>query len=88
MVSSNLVFVECLLLREGLQSRLDFMMFVANERKMGFTNFVVVLAEWNISETTAIIEKAVRKEMRSCCEVDHNNVGTKNANARDGLRLI
>jgi len=35
---------------------------------MGFTNFVVVLAEWNISETTAIIEKAVRKEMRSCCE--------------------
>ncbi len=34
-------------------------MFVANERKMGFT--IVVLAEWNISETTAIIEKAVQK---------------------------
>ncbi len=55
------MFVECLLLREGLQPRLEF---VVNERKIGFTDFVVVLAEWNISETTAIIEKAGRKEMR------------------------
>ncbi len=85
------MFAECLLLREGLQPRLDFM---PRGAKWASQNFVVVLAEWNISDTTAIIEKAVRKEMRSCCEVDRNNVGTttflsvKNANARDGLRLI
>lgn len=53
------MFVECLLRRGDLKSRLDRIMAVANKCEMGFTNFIVVLGEWNTSDTTA----AARGEM-------------------------
>jgi len=70
------MFVECLLRKGELKSRLDRMVSVANEREMGFTNFIVVLREWDTSDTTAVIEKAARGEMRSFCEVNHDGVAT------------
>ncbi len=90
-VSNYLMFVECLLRRGELKSRLDRMVFVANECEMGFTNLIVVLGEWNTSDTTAVIEQAARREMRSFCEVSHDGVATtafhpvKNATARDEI---
>jgi hypothetical protein len=90
-VSSYLIFVECLLRRGELKYRLERMVSVAQEREMGFTNLVVVLGEWNICDTAAVIEKAARGEMRSFCEVDHDGVLTtafqpvKNVKAGDEI---
>lgn len=64
-VSSHLLFVECLLHKVELTSRLDRIMSVARERDMGFANFVVILGEWSFSETTSVLEKAAKGEMRA-----------------------
>ncbi len=90
-VSSNLMFVECLLRRGELKTRLERMLSVAEEREMGFSNLVVVLGEWGICDTALVIEKAGRGEMRSFCEVKYDGTlptafqPVKNANARDEI---
>lgn len=90
-VSSHLLFVECLLHKVELTSRLDRMMSVARERGMGFANFVVILGEWSFSETTSVIEKAAKGEMRAFCEVPQVGLRAtlfhpvKNASARDEI---
>lgn len=90
-LSSHLVFVECLLRRAELKSRLDRMMSISNQREIGFVNLFVVLGEWGSSDTAVVMEKVARGEMRSFCEVTPDGVGTaafhplKNVNAKDEI---